>query len=106
MFNSKGNKHNHSLSNAESLPQWPRLTWREESPNGRPQSFVLPQRNGHKEDILCVAHCPPALLATGSYDGEIIVWNVVSGCIVCRFISPPPEEEQRTGGGDTLKLTS
>lgn len=52
-----------------------------------------------------MAHCPPALLATGSYDGEIIVWNVVSGCIVCRFISPAPEEEQRTGGGDLLKLT-
>lgn len=52
-----------------------------------------------------MAHCPPALLATGSYDGEIIVWNVVSGCIVCRFISPLPEEEQRTGGGDLLKLT-
>lgn len=52
-----------------------------------------------------MAHCPPALLATGSYDGEIIVWNVVSGCIVCRFISPPPEEEQLTGGGDLLKLT-
>lgn len=53
-----------------------------------------------------MAHCPPALLATGSYDGEIIVWNVVSGCIVCRFISPPPEEdERRTGGGDLLKPT-
>uniref|UniRef100_A0A670YD52 Uncharacterized protein n=1 Tax=Pseudonaja textilis TaxID=8673 RepID=A0A670YD52_PSETE len=33
---------------------------------------------GHKEDILCIAQCPPNLLATSSYDGEIIVWNMVS----------------------------
>uniref|UniRef100_A0A8C7E726 Uncharacterized protein n=1 Tax=Naja naja TaxID=35670 RepID=A0A8C7E726_NAJNA len=31
---------------------------------------------GHKEDILCIAQCPPNLLATSSYDGEIIVWNM------------------------------
>uniref|UniRef100_A0A3B4WTK8 WD repeat-containing protein 49-like n=1 Tax=Seriola lalandi dorsalis TaxID=1841481 RepID=A0A3B4WTK8_SERLL len=43
-------------------------------------------KNGHNEDILCVAQCPPTLLATGSYDGEIIVWNVVSGRIQCRFV--------------------
>ncbi|TRY54106.1 hypothetical protein DNTS_031156, partial [Danionella cerebrum] len=42
-------------------------------------------RNGHKDDILCIAHCTPHLLATGSYDGEIIVWNVVSERIQCRF---------------------
>lgn len=46
-----------------------------------------------------MAHCPPVLLATSSYDGEIIVWNVVSGCILCRFISPPPDEKQH-GEGD------
>ena len=28
------------------------------------------QHNGHKEDILSVASCPPNLLATSSYDGE------------------------------------
>ncbi|XP_029964567.1 WD repeat-containing protein 49 [Salarias fasciatus] len=42
-------------------------------------------RNGHREDVLCVAQCPPSLLATGAYDGEIIVWNVVSGRVQCRF---------------------
>ncbi|XP_056673227.1 WD repeat-containing protein on Y chromosome-like isoform X5 [Monodelphis domestica] len=31
----------------------------------------------HKEDILAVDYCPPLdLLATASFDGEIIVWNV------------------------------
>ncbi|KAM3837845.1 cilia- and flagella-associated protein 337-like [Vipera latastei] len=43
---------------------------------------------GHKEDILCVAQCPPNLLATSSYDGEIIVWNMVSGHIDHRFCIP------------------
>ncbi|XP_076002332.1 cilia- and flagella-associated protein 337 [Genypterus blacodes] len=41
--------------------------------------------NGHKDDILCIAQCPPTLLATSSYDGEIIVWNAVSGHTQCRF---------------------
>ncbi|KAK2831691.1 hypothetical protein Q7C36_016777 [Tachysurus vachellii] len=47
-------------------------------------------KNGHKEDILCIAQRPPSLIATGSYDGEIIVWNVVSGHILCRFLTPLP----------------
>nr|XP_026689544.1 WD repeat-containing protein on Y chromosome isoform X2 [Ciona intestinalis] len=29
----------------------------------------------HQDDILAVAHCPPNLLVTASYDGCIIVWN-------------------------------
>ncbi|XP_076081504.1 cilia- and flagella-associated protein 337-like isoform X1 [Mytilus galloprovincialis] len=32
----------------------------------------------HVEDILCIAYSGPNLLATGSYDGEIIVWNLGS----------------------------
>nr|XP_054598438.1 WD repeat-containing protein 64 [Nothobranchius furzeri] len=53
--------------------------------------------NGHEEDILCVETCPPSLLATSSYDGEIIVWNVVSGCEQCRCAGPLEAEEQKTG---------
>ncbi|XP_034356915.2 cilia- and flagella-associated protein 337 isoform X1 [Arvicanthis niloticus] len=29
----------------------------------------------HQDDILCVAFLPPQTLATGSYDGEIVLWN-------------------------------
>ncbi|XP_069848045.1 cilia- and flagella-associated protein 337 isoform X1 [Dipodomys merriami] len=29
----------------------------------------------HYDDILCAAFSPPQTLATGSYDGEIILWN-------------------------------
>ncbi|KAF4104264.1 hypothetical protein G5714_015251 [Onychostoma macrolepis] len=61
--------------------------------NQRPKpSWQDDVRNGHKEDILCIAHCTPHLLATGSYDGEIIVWNVVSGRIQCRFQTPPSQQ--------------
>ncbi|XP_046309910.2 WD repeat-containing protein on Y chromosome-like [Marmota monax] len=48
--------------------------------------------NGHKEDILCVAQCPPFLLATSSYDGEIIIWNVVSGHVYCKLNTPSPSD--------------
>ncbi|XP_067452032.1 cilia- and flagella-associated protein 337 [Thunnus thynnus] len=58
-------------------------------------------KNGHKGDILCVTHCPPSLLATSSYNGEIIVWNVVSGRIQTRFVSPLPDKHQNVKGLDT-----
>ncbi|KAK9966396.1 hypothetical protein ABG768_003508 [Culter alburnus] len=51
-------------------------------------------RNGHREDILCIAQCPPHHLATGSYDGEIIIWNVVSERILCRFQITQPTPPQ------------
>ncbi|XP_033866082.3 WD repeat-containing protein 64-like [Acipenser ruthenus] len=49
-------------------------------------------RRGHTEDILCVAQCPPTLLATSSYNGEIIVWNMISGHAYCRLYTPTPPE--------------
>ncbi|XP_045644685.1 WD repeat-containing protein 49 [Ursus americanus] len=43
------------------------------------QFFIQPEKwkGGiqHRDDILCVAFLPPQTLVTGSYDGEIIVWN-------------------------------
>ncbi|XP_064363672.1 WD repeat-containing protein 49-like [Dromaius novaehollandiae] len=66
----------------------------------KPQPFWQDDiTQGHKEDILCVAHCPPALLATASYDGEIIVWNMSSGCVYCKLHTPLPTD--CTEGGDT-----
>ncbi|XP_006774248.1 PREDICTED: WD repeat-containing protein 49 [Myotis davidii] len=29
----------------------------------------------HRDDIICAAFLPPQTLATGSYDGEIVLWN-------------------------------
>ncbi|XP_035860469.1 WD repeat-containing protein 49-like [Sander lucioperca] len=43
------------------------------------KSFVEPSewKGGvqHRSDLLCAAFQPPQTLVTGSYDGEIIVWN-------------------------------
>ncbi|XP_062873393.1 WD repeat-containing protein 64 [Trichomycterus rosablanca] len=63
----------------------------------RPQSpWPEDLSKGHREDILCISHCPPYLIATGSYDGEIIVWNMVSGHIQCRFQTPLPPHADPT----------
>ena len=32
----------------------------------------------HQDDILSTAFCPPTTLATASYDGEIVIWNLNS----------------------------
>ena len=64
-------------------------------------SLSLSQNHGQKEDILCVAQCPPLLLATSSYDGEIIIWNVISGHMHCKLNTPSPsdgaEDRERRG---------
>ncbi|XP_072826852.1 cilia- and flagella-associated protein 337 [Vicugna pacos] len=43
------------------------------------QFFVQPEewKGGiqHRDDILCAAFLPPQTLVTGSYDGEIVLWN-------------------------------
>ncbi|XP_028395533.1 WD repeat-containing protein on Y chromosome-like [Dendronephthya gigantea] len=30
----------------------------------------------HEDDILCIAHCHPNLVATGSFDGDLILWSL------------------------------
>ncbi|CAH1274614.1 EFCAB8 [Branchiostoma lanceolatum] len=39
----------------------------------------------HKDDILCVAHCAPNLLATASFDGDLIVWSMETQKIFLRL---------------------
>ena len=43
------------------------------------RTLPAPGFHGHSDDILCVQHCEPMLLATGSYDGEIVIWSLASG---------------------------
>ncbi|KYO26388.1 testis-expressed sequence 26 protein isoform B [Alligator mississippiensis] len=65
----------------------------------KPQPYWQDDINhGHKEDILCVAQCPPTFLATSSYDGEIIVWNMISGHVHCKLHTPTPTDSSGTKG--------
>ncbi|KAM7167731.1 cilia- and flagella-associated protein 337-like [Macrochelys suwanniensis] len=41
--------------------------------------------NGHKDDVLCVSFCPPNLVASSSYDDEILIWNLISGHVCSRL---------------------
>jgi WD40 repeat protein len=49
-----------------------------------PEKKVVPagrMLSGHADDILCISLQLPSTLATGSYDGVVIVWNIDSGAI-------------------------
>lgn len=48
------------------------------------------QLKGHSADVLCLAQEAPTVLATGDFDGVIIVWNVESGAVRHRLTPPPP----------------
>ena len=56
------------------------------------------QSHGHSDDVMSAAFCPPNLLATSSYDGEVIIWNVVSGHILCRLHSPVKSDDDDSPG--------
>ncbi|XP_052324292.1 WD repeat-containing protein 49-like isoform X2 [Oncorhynchus keta] len=61
------------------------------------QFFVQPSewKGGvqHKDDILCAAFLPPQTLVTGSYDGELTVWNNSTENAL-RKLRPDPERER------------
>ena len=42
----------------------------------------------HRDDIISVAHCPPTLLATASFDGEICVWSTETQLLIVRLRRP------------------
>ncbi|KAL5253479.1 hypothetical protein ACHWQZ_G013315 [Mnemiopsis leidyi] len=57
--------------------------------------WVDDERRGHTEDILAVtANSATNHLATSSYDGEIIIWSLVSGHIFCRLKAPAPDPKK------------
>lgn len=39
----------------------------------------------HKEDILSIAYLPPNIIATGSYDGNVVIWSRETGQVYCRL---------------------
>uniref|UniRef100_A0A3P8XUC8 WD repeat domain 49 n=1 Tax=Esox lucius TaxID=8010 RepID=A0A3P8XUC8_ESOLU len=76
------------------------------------QFFVQPSewKGGvhHHDDILCAAFLPPQTLVTGSYDGELTVWNNATENAL-RKLHPDPERERRkaqTGENPTYSLSN
>ena len=57
-----------------------------------PSSWLV----GHKHDVLTVDYWPPNTLVTGSYDGVVMLWNLVSGHNMLRLV--PPEFDVAGGG--------
>ncbi|XP_050802258.1 WD repeat-containing protein 49-like isoform X10 [Gopherus flavomarginatus] len=57
--------------------------------------------NGHKDDVLCVSFCPPNLVASSSYDGEILIWNLISGHI-CNRLSAVSQAVMEDGTEDLI----
>ena len=39
----------------------------------------------HKEDILCITYLSPNIIATGSYDGDVVIWSRETGQVYCRL---------------------
>ncbi|CAI9734813.1 repeat-containing on Y chromosome-like [Octopus vulgaris] len=61
-------------------------------------------KNGHTEEILCIAQSASHMLATASYDGEIIVWKLMSGHIFCHLRAPMPFEYQNVSIDGDLSI--
>ncbi|KAM3930625.1 cilia- and flagella-associated protein 337 [Leptodactylus fuscus] len=55
----------------------------------------------HHDDILCAAFLPPQSLVTGSYDGEMVVWNN-STENASRKLHPDPSKALRSQSGSQL----
>uniref|UniRef100_A0A3P8TTE5 WD repeat domain 49 n=1 Tax=Amphiprion percula TaxID=161767 RepID=A0A3P8TTE5_AMPPE len=70
------------------------------------QSFVEPSewKGGieHRGDVLCAAFRPPQTLVTGSYDGEIIMWNSSTEKALKRLRPHAEHEDNRRKQGLTL----
>nr|XP_002119618.2 WD repeat-containing protein on Y chromosome-like [Ciona intestinalis] len=62
-------------------------------------------RRGHTEDIVSVTFGRPNLLGTVSYDGYIIVWNIISGHSMAR-IPYPNIEPDTTDSSDDEEATA
>eukprot|EP00948_MAST-09A_sp_MAST-9A-sp1_P003840 g3840.t1 len=60
--------------------------WPDGKRKGEVQGYVISAptdgQKTHSDDILCLAFCPPNLVATGGYDGQVFLWNVNSGDLI------------------------
>ena len=57
----------------------------------------------HQEDILCSALLAPNIIASGSYKGEIFLWNIDAHKLLKKMYSSMGETEDTEGTGDSAK---
>ncbi|KAI8923511.1 WD40-repeat-containing domain protein [Entophlyctis helioformis] len=62
----------------DSLTLYPIFTWPDPQMSGSALGW-------HEDDILSMAFCPPNVLATSSFDGEIVICNLYSGHVLHRL---------------------
>ncbi|PVD34545.1 hypothetical protein C0Q70_05820 [Pomacea canaliculata] len=74
-------------------------------------TFILPlipnftkdvAKKGHREDVLCSDFCPPKWIATGGFDGLVMIWDKEKSqrdFVLCAPLPPDlePENEQDKG---------
>ena len=59
---------------------------------------------GHREDVTCLGYCAPNLLASGGYDGVILMWNLASGTARGgRLIHEPYKEDHGVLGRGAIR---
>jgi len=54
----------------------------------------------HKEDVHCIAFLAPNIIASGGYDGDVVIWSRDTGQVYCRLnafesVKPVTEHTQR-----------
>lgn len=53
--------------------------------DGEGEEHIKQWRIQHNEDVLCIAALAPNIIATGSYDGDVIIWSRDTGQVNCRL---------------------
>ncbi|TPX43218.1 hypothetical protein SeMB42_g04804 [Synchytrium endobioticum] len=72
------------LDDSESFALEPTLAW----PSNSTTASTVMNSSWHRDDVLSAAFCPPTMLATSSYDGEIILSTLMTGHIIHRMKPP------------------
>mmetsp|Transcript_26337 Transcript_26337/g.67097 ORF Transcript_26337/g.67097 Transcript_26337/m.67097 type:complete len:1002 (-) Transcript_26337:5721-8726(-) len=71
------------------------IVWEEEEESNEPIEPIVSFSGGHDHDIISMAFTPPAWLATGDYDGRIVLWNLASGTMRQQVYIPEHSEVTR-----------
>ncbi|KAJ1340618.1 hypothetical protein BSLG_004712 [Batrachochytrium salamandrivorans] len=76
------------IDDPNSLTLYPKFVWPDPAFNGSNSRW-------HQDDILSMVFCLPNMLATSSYDGEIIICNLHSGHVLHRLSPVRKESDMR-----------